>query len=182
VKRACGSREIFYPERAELLYNYFSGNFTIAKVSAFINALLRVEGFQFSATVYIFVSVKKNVTCILLLLLIFESTALRQVFKIPTLVCHYLEHQQRDSRISVLSFLSMHYWGKDINDNDDDRDKQLPFKTVNIHIIQHSFVPPIKPIALKQVGFNQLTIKYPVLKDSYLSNPAISSLFKPPRA
>ncbi|RFM28511.1 hypothetical protein [Deminuibacter soli] len=114
--------------------------------------------------------------------MVLHSTALNQLLKLPVLVAHYIEHQHRDSHISVLDFLSMHYWGKDINDNDDDRDRQLPFKTVDMHSLHCSFVPLLKPIALKQREDHCTVINYPAIKDQYLPDPARASLFRPPRA
>jgi hypothetical protein len=35
----------------------------------------------------------------------------------------------------------MHYWGHDINDNDDEKDKQLPFKTCKADVMQHYLQP-----------------------------------------
>ncbi|PSL45709.1 hypothetical protein CLV51_104416 [Chitinophaga niastensis] len=76
----------------------------------------------------------------------------------------------------------MHYWGHDINDNDDDRDMQLPYKQVDIRTLYHSFIPLAKVISIKQQLYSPVAINYPVLKDNYLPEPALSSLFRPPKA
>ncbi|SCB76388.1 hypothetical protein GA0116948_101205 [Chitinophaga costaii] len=76
----------------------------------------------------------------------------------------------------------MHYWGKDIDDHDDDRDQQLPFKTMDAHSVPHSFVPLSKAIVLHYHDAPFISVNYPVTKDNYLPDPATNSLFRPPRA
>lgn len=104
------------------------------------------------------------------------------MLKFPTLVSHFLEHQQRQADIGVLEFLCMHYGGNDQNDNDDERDKQLPYKSVEMHAHHSSFIPLAKSISIRCQEYLPLEINYPVLKDNYLPEPALSSLFRPPRA
>lgn len=62
------------------------------------------------------------VTCFL------SGAAIAEVFKLPLLVSHYIEHSNRNPKIGIIDFLSIHYWGIDINDNDQDQDMKLPFK------------------------------------------------------
>ena len=56
------------------------------------------------------------------------NTSVGELFKVPVLLNHFLEHRQRDHNIGLSQFMSMHYWGNDIKDNDTDRDMKLPFK------------------------------------------------------
>lgn len=126
--------------------------------------------------------VKKRRAYILFFIFIFHLTAFDQLLKLPNLVTHYLEHQERDCHISVMDFLCMHYWGKDIDDNDEDRDRELPYKTVDVHALHHSFVPLAKAVTIKQQDYSQILIDYPILKDNYLPEPTLKALFKPPRA
>jgi hypothetical protein len=120
-------------------------------------------------------------TYIAITVFFFSTTGLSQLFKLPVLVNHYLEHRERDNRLDLLDFLSMHYWGQDINDNDQDRDMQLPFKGVEQHstaqivLIPHQIVSINRPAVMTHI--NQ-----PVFNDPDLSDPALASLFRPPRA
>lgn len=41
-----------------------------------------------------------------------------------------MEHKQNDRDLQLHHFLSMHYFGDDNNDQDDERDMELPFKKV----------------------------------------------------
>ena len=76
----------------------------------------------------------------------------------------------------------MHYWGGTVlNDNDQDKDMQLPFKKVELS----SFIQiaiPTPNIAVEKQQFYTLKISYPLSQNADLSNPALSSLFRPPRA
>ncbi|UCJ08282.1 hypothetical protein KTO58_03600 [Chitinophaga pendula] len=112
---------------------------------------------------------------------ILHDNGLNQLLKCPMLFVHYHEHQQRNASIGVMEFLCIHYWGHDIDDNDDDRDIKLPYKSVDVHAFQHSYVPLARTITVKQQTNSPVIIHYPVLKDQYLPEPALSSLFRPPK-
>jgi hypothetical protein len=82
---------------------------------------------------------KKLFLYILLTIALTDTTSLYQVLKLPSLVRHYTEHKALNPAIGVMDFLSMHYWGQDIDDNDDEKDMQLPFKKFEIqHVV---FIP-----------------------------------------
>lgn len=82
-----------------------------------------------------------------------------------------------------MQFLSWHYWGKDLNDNDDDRDRQLPFRGHDIHIAQAPYVPFSRPItAISEDARIVSIVIYPISNDDRLTDPAVSSLFRPPKA
>ncbi|WP_215235423.1 hypothetical protein [Dyadobacter linearis] len=123
---------------------------------------------------------KRLILHIMLTILILDTTSLYQVFKAPTLFRHYIEHKALNQNISFMDFLSMHYWGDDMDDNDDEKDMQLPFKKFEIQHTSFLFVPfsnsftfkntywPIKP----DYGPDQPQGHY---------NAALGSLFRPPR-
>jgi len=124
--------------------------------------------------------VKKAGGYFILFLLLFSNLSLSQLVKLPVLVQHYKEHKQRDQNVGLLDFLAMHYWGKDLDDNDQDRDDQLPFKAFQKVSIEH-FSTPQKNLALKAIiYFNESD--FPVTGDDYLPNPQLGALFKPPQS
>lgn len=57
-----------------------------------------------------------------------SSTECIQFMKLPTLANHYIEHKSTSHQLSFIDFLIMHYATYDQNDNDEDKDNQLPFK------------------------------------------------------
>lgn len=122
---------------------------------------------------------KKVLVYILLITIVLANSSLTQLFKISNLFEHYFDHQNRNQDITVVNFLSMHYWGNDIPDHDDDEDNKLPFKKefVSFHFYylggsqQILTTPPIvwhEPLYSLPNNYN--------LPTAYL-NP----LFKPPR-
>lgn len=123
---------------------------------------------------------KKVCAYILLLLIAANNTELHQLLKLPVLFQHFAEHKQRDSKVSVVAFLSMHYWGDDLNDDDNDRDMQLPFKK-DVHQLQVFFMPVIRAITIK--AFVQpVRANYAAYGHLYSPNPSLSSPFRPPCA
>jgi hypothetical protein len=108
-----------------------------------------------------------------------HNSPLDQVMKLPVLVAHYFEHQQRDGDISIMKFLCMHYWGQDENDNDQDRDMQLPYKTVNTH---STFVSLVKVANLREDNTSTIVVVYPLLSSNDITDPALGALFRPPQA
>lgn len=122
---------------------------------------------------------KKGRIYILFLLFILHNTALNQLLKLPVLVTHFLEHREAKRDLSITEFLCMHYSGEKDHDS---TDHKLPYKQVDVHNLQHSFVPLARAITIKQQECRSCSINYPVLKDNYLPDPARDALFRPPRA
>jgi hypothetical protein len=117
----------------------------------------------------------------LLTIVILDTTSLYQVMKAPSLIKHFLEHKSLDQNVSFVDFLSMHYWGEDLNDNDDEKDMQLPFKKIEMHhasffFVAHperfTFVHHSQPISKADYGPDQPQVAY---------NTTLGSLFRPPR-
>lgn len=116
---------------------------------------------------------------ILLIIVAANSLSLQHIFKIPILVVHYFEHQERGPDITVIAFLAMHYWGQDINDNDQERDMQLPFKKFDIS----QSVTALFFHQSSQFNFNDFPseTKYTVTNSEDHISQHFGSLFKPPR-
>ena len=110
-----------------------------------------------------------------------NSTSLHQLFKIPFLVTHYTEHNRLNSEVSVIDFLSMHYWGTDLNDNDQDKDMQLPFKKASASAFFQLYFPLSKPTVEEQ-PLPASGMPQPVFRQQSVPDPAFNSLFRPPRA
>jgi len=110
-----------------------------------------------------------------------ETTNLCQLVKLPMLYTHFQEHRQRNHNCDISSFLSMHYWGQDLDDNDDDRDMQLPFKKCDIHAPLFLFVQHSKTIAPRP-AYSPLRNNFGFDHDDAYYNPALEALFRPPRA
>lgn len=123
-------------------------------------------------------------TRFLLFLLLFQfatdSSILTQLAKFPVLIEHYQEHKQLNSEVRFTEFLSMHYWGTDLDDDDDDRDNQLPFKSVDIKTVHFLYFQPSRAIAVKAAAYG-FSRSYPLYRFQDFSDPLVGGLFKPPR-
>lgn len=109
--------------------------------------------------------------------------SLSELFKIPALYSHYKEHRSADNSIDLFDFLAMHYIGDDQNNNDQDRDMQLPFKKVDVdNSFQIVFEPVTKPILEKKQEFPSKRLALAYVPDFNLTHPTLESLFRPPIA
>ncbi len=69
-------------------------------------------------------------------LFLLGKTELHEFCKMPTLVEHYQQHKINNPGLSFLDYLFLHYGGVHPDDNDNDDDNQLPFKSVTdiVHV------------------------------------------------
>ncbi|UUC44056.1 hypothetical protein [Flavobacterium cerinum] len=103
-----------------------------------------------------------------------------QLFKVPVLFQHFEEHQAHNGSLGFVDFLAMHYWGDDINDSDDDRDMQLPFKKVDHHVPNLVFIPN-RITYTSSVCIVPDTSRLKITYNNELhSNPHLGALFRPP--
>lgn len=72
---------------------------------------------------------KKALIYLFLPFLLFNSSAY-ELLKTPAFISYYLTHRDLHN-VGIFQFISMHYLGHDINDNDDAEDNKLPFKKAN---------------------------------------------------
>lgn len=116
---------------------------------------------------------------VLLVVVTANSLSLQHVFKVPVLVAHFFEHRQRGMDITVLDFLSMHYWGNDINDNDQARDMELPFKKVDFS--QSTLSLFFQGGDQYDFSNHPAVVTYPTVHPAGHVSGMIGSLFRPPR-
>jgi len=77
--------------------------------------------------------VKKITAILFLTMYLFYATGFSELLKLNTLIDHFHETKQNDSAITFSQFLLMHYITDDHNDRDDERDRQLPFRSTDTH-------------------------------------------------
>lgn len=165
------------------IFNIFQPAGTTAGESPTINLRYLYAAIRHSSgRIHIFAAMQKKVAFILLLILLLNNTTIGQLMRLPVLVAHFNEHKQRDARISVFEYLSMHYWGTDMDDQDDHRDNQLPFKRINILTPYASFIPIQRWLPLHEEYDLPVNTTYPSQDNYLLPNPVTGALFRPPRA
>jgi hypothetical protein len=115
-----------------------------------------------------------------LILFLLQSTELGELLKLPLLVEHYSQHVHLHPGTTVVGFLKMHYFDKTVVDKDYAQDMQLPFKTLDKHILLIQLSMP--PVA---VDISHLHTFYLGPRSIYFSDfiPHTFSdkLFQPPR-
>lgn len=124
--------------------------------------------------------VKRFVLYILLIVEVLDVTALSEVFKIPILYQHFVEHKTLNQQLTFVDFMSMHYWGEDIKDDDDERDMQLPFKKIDLNLLHFLFIPTLKTFACSNKDVPIDTTYGQALSQVHF-NPVLDSLFRPPQ-
>ncbi|WP_142530266.1 hypothetical protein [Pedobacter westerhofensis] len=111
--------------------------------------------------------------------ILFFNTSVREILKTPQIFLHFIHHHQLDAEIGFIEFLDMHYFGHDLDDNDDDEDMKLPFKKMDGHLHISIGVPAEKLVMIKAVSISLL---HTLLFDFHRShvNPICGNLFRPP--
>ncbi|HEY9005359.1 hypothetical protein [Ohtaekwangia sp.] len=120
----------------------------------------------------------------LLILYLFANTELHQVFRLPVFFQHYFEHQEENPHISMLEFITLHYFSGDIRDADYERDQQLPFKHAHccVELGSISLAVPTDYFTEPVVNFSLLSRKNVILQPLFCSSAFLFSIWQPPRA
>jgi hypothetical protein len=115
----------------------------------------------------------------LIIVFLVSNTQLVQLLKLPTLFFHFFEHRAENNQISFLLFLNNHY-AHAHNDNDDNRDKQLPF--MDFESIYNDLIA-IEPL-FKQKHDIELPITdiYLIYRPAYNLTTFHTSVWQPPQA
>lgn len=137
---------------------------------------------EFSKKTYLCTQVKRFLAISFLAIYILTATECNQLLKFPILIEHFSEHKEANNEISFFDFLYMHYQGHDFNDNDQNQDMKLPFKShSDFASIDMQFVTVhTETISLHIIGkINESEIlrKRLNFKSSYLSE-----IWQPPKA
>lgn len=121
---------------------------------------------------------KKIIAIFLLSSFLCANTSIGQLFKIPNLIEHYIEHQYEaeDTSISILDFLKIHY-SKSSEKNHDDH-QNLPFKTIDHLMSVFTFCNDVYQIQL--VNF-VTSFKKKFFYQSRFQSKLISVIWLPPK-
>lgn len=100
--------------------------------------------FVFSPWFTTFGALKRTVFISLLCFKILSITGLHELIRLPVLIQHYFEHKDIDSGITFIAYLEHHYNDSPHTDDDEERDKQLPFMATEFFSgsLVSSFLPP----------------------------------------
>ena len=123
----------------------------------------------------------KKLRTYILIFLALNVVSFNQFSKLPLLVAHYIDHWELDHSIGLGTFLDMHYLGHDINDHDDKKDKELPFKSFTLNSFQVFTLPACEMNFVIHPQFAPASIKRFIRGDQFVPTQVISNLFRPPR-
>jgi hypothetical protein len=128
------------------------------------------------------VSLKKLIPILFLSLYLVSVTELHELFKLPKLVEHFIEHKTEDKKTTFIDYLVMHYSSSNDNDGDGNKDMKLPFKSNdscensmnvgfisfnNCHLTLKPAVTPIK--------------KFKIFTPEFISSSYLSTIWQPPK-
>lgn len=113
------------------------------------------------------------------ILFLVSKTELHEFCRMPALVEHYQQHKKVDPGLSFLDYLFLHYTGEHPEDNDNDEDNQLPFKSISD--FAHTITPVISEQENNAAG-NLILIQLQIAchPEGFLTK-AGKSIFHPPR-
>jgi len=124
---------------------------------------------------------RRIIPILLLLCITISATDAMQFMKLPALTSHYLEHKANSGDLSFVDFLMMHYASHDDNDQDQERDMQLPFKDMHQFsqtMVSWSIQQTINPFNLiNQSQRSMLRLNDEDTKYSHIS----TSIWQPPK-
>jgi hypothetical protein len=123
--------------------------------------------------------VKKACIYLLLPFILFNGS-LVELCKLPAFFSHFLSHHQKQN-VNLLEFISMHYLGNDINDNDDAEDMKLPFKKANNNAFVQFNIPLAKPINVGKQHYRSIETPKLIPYNYLITDPSLDALFRPPR-
>ena len=130
----------------------------------------------------IFALLKRLILISLILVFLCANTELHQLFRLPVLIHHYLEHHQDEQDKSFLHFLSDHYSSNpEHSDNDNHEHDNLPFKTNDCATMhsnvafnhQHNFT-----FCEPQVVSEKVSVAYNV---GIYSSAILNTIWQPPQ-
>lgn len=129
-----------------------------------------------------FIQLKKCIAIFFLSIYLISLTELNQLVKLPVLIEHFIEHKEKDDRLSLLSFLNMHYAQHSSKDADNDKDMKLPFKSHEgcVNSITLAFIPNnFEGFSAKPTFVENKT--YSIYYEEFLQSTFLSSIWQPPK-
>ena len=126
---------------------------------------------------------KKIVSIFFITLFIFSTTELAELFRIPALLIHFVEHQEESPDISFIDFLHIHY-NKELADHHPDKasdaHQNLPFNgshvTTTFFVSSHSYM-----VKFKNMQEGDPKLAFQSSDDPYSKNSYLSSIWEPPK-
>ena len=120
--------------------------------------------------------------CAILFLWIYlvANTELHQFLRLPIFVLHYQEHRAENPDISLLEFITLHYYGPDANINYG-HDSELPFKDKCPEVSLSIALPPENIASPTPQPFTN-DREIVMFKSPFVASSFQFAIWQPPRA
>ncbi len=113
---------------------------------------------------------------------LFANTELHQLAKVGAFVAHFAEHQKEDKDITLIEFIQIHYFSRNVMDADYEQDMKLPFKTTDCINFSPTHTLPLPVFfTLQQVFFIE-SAGLPLYDQSALPSSRLADIWQPPKA
>lgn len=123
---------------------------------------------------------KNRIHILLAMLLLCGTTEIHQFLKIPLLIAHYQHHKNEFPELTLRGFLQIHYSTKEHpNDNDEQEDEELPFRSSGTIAHIDPFQPVLKEFQLS-VPVRALSSRNPHYPEGRPQHP-VYAIFHPPQ-
>jgi hypothetical protein len=124
--------------------------------------------------------VNRTILILLSFLLLNSTTELHQLWKLPLLARHYREHCKKEPTLNFFAFLKLHYSNQTgHNDNDESRDRELPFKSTGT--LAHTDISDFtKKVTLPSYSSTNCPVANTYHPEGIVCKKAFS-IFRPPR-
>ena len=106
---------------------------------------------------------------------------LHNLLRIPVLIAHLEEHQQKDPGFTIWAFLEEHYIGPMVVDEDYDRDQQLPFRDAACCVVALHYSCECSSTAFELYEAEPPSIEFQLYRDRSKTLLAAADFFQPPR-
>lgn len=126
---------------------------------------------------------KKLIPIFLLSIYLISLTELNQLVKLPVLIEHFIEHKEKDTKLSVFKFLTSHYAQEDDHDGDEEREMDLPFKSHDgcLNSVVIAFMPNNIDGLIIKPSFIETKTCF-IYSEQFLSSSHLSSIWQPPKS
>ncbi|MBI5857188.1 MAG: hypothetical protein HZB42_06025 [Sphingobacteriales bacterium] len=121
---------------------------------------------------------KKTIPAIFCILFISISTELHELMRLPVLIEHYFQHRSDDPCLSFFEYLKIHYSDNHPDDNDDNDDTQLPFKSQD-GIVHIDTAIPVSRQIIPKTDFGVSNVFIPHYAEKIPDNKSFP-IFQPP--
>ena len=125
---------------------------------------------------------KKWISILFLSVYLLTATEFNELFKLPLLVEHFMQHNEGNKHIDFWEFLCNHYSTNAIKDSDYDEDMKLPFKSQS-HFEKNNTINSICfDLSVETNNLPSFKVNNFVnTSEQFNNNSSINSIWQPPK-